>query len=127
MLLPQLLAICCPNWKSKTHKERTAEPFQDKVGQPFRISYFTEKSVTYAGHVGRIWMPQCCRGTLIVFFCGVPIQAARGFCHFSHFLDVTYLHFLLTWVILFPSQVSHGTEDFIVIVFLVTSFSKEIL
>ena len=46
MLLPQLLAICCPNWKSKTHKERTAEPFQDEVGQPFRISYFTEKSVT---------------------------------------------------------------------------------
>lgn len=56
----------------------------------------------------------------------MTVWAANCFCHFSHYLEVTCLKFLLTQVILFPSQVSDGVENFIVIVFLVTRLRKEI-
>ena len=52
MPLPQLLTVCCPNWTSRTQKKVTAKHCQDKEGQPFRISCFTEKSVGYARPVG---------------------------------------------------------------------------
>ena len=46
----------------------------------------------------------------------VTVQTASYFCHFSHFLEVASLHFLLTQLILFPSWVSEGVEDQIAIV-----------
>ena len=42
----------------------------------------------------------------------VTVQAVSGFCHFSQFLKFACLHFLLTQVKLFPSQVSEGVEYF---------------
>ena len=50
--LPQLLIVYCLYWISRTQKKVTAEHCKDKEEQPFRISYFTEKSVGYANPVG---------------------------------------------------------------------------
>ena len=56
----------------------------------------------------------------------MTVPAVSCFCHFSHFLEVTHLHFLLTQLILFSSWVSEVVEDYIAIgiVFLVYGTQK---
>ena len=103
MPLPRLLRVCCPNWASRTQKKVTAKYCQDKEGQPFRMSCFTESSVGYARPVGQRWIPQCCRGSL-------------GDCPGSqlflplHVLEVACLHFLLNQYY-FLLGVSEVAED----------------
>ena len=46
------------------------------------------------------------------------------FSHFSDILEITGLYILLTQI-LFPSQVSDGVEDFIIIVLQVNKFRKD--
>ena len=46
----------------------------------------------------------------------VIVQAASCFCHYSQFLEVACLHFLITQLILFPSWVSEEVEDEIAVV-----------
>ena len=57
----------------------------------------------------------------------MTVQAASCFFHFSQFLKVVLLHFLLTQVILFPSQVSDEVENFIVTLLLDTRFRAFVL
>ena len=90
MPLPQLLTVCCPNWTSRTQKKVTAKHCQDKEGQPFRIFCFAAKSVRYARTLGQLFL------------------SSRTF-----FLEITYWYFLLTQLILFPSQVSAVVEDWL--------------
>ena len=54
----------------------------------------------------------------------MTVQAGSCFCHFSHLLEVTCSCFLLTQLILFPSQVFGRVEDWIVIVLLVYQMKK---
>lgn len=54
----------------------------------------------------------------------VTIQTARHFCHYSYFLKVTFLQFLLTQLMLFTSWISEGAEKQIVIYFLIYLMQK---
>ena len=112
MPLLWLLTVKYTNWTSRTQNRVTTKHCQVKAGQPFRISCFTEKPVGYSRPAGwrwlRRWMPQHYRGTL---------DDRPGNQLFLSFLTISeshllaYLHFLLTWLILFPSWVSEGVKD----------------
>ena len=58
----------------------------------------------------------------------MTFQAENCFCYSSHFLEVVCLYFILTRVIiLLPSWIYDGVEDFILIVFILEKkFTKEV-
>ena len=116
---PQLLTTCYSNCKNRTQKRVSAKLCQKKrQDNPSRSLLHIKVCQTFQAF--RLMADAYCYIVTLM-----TLQSANSFiCHFSHFLEVTYLYFLLTQLTSFSSWVSEGVEDQTVIVFLTYQTQK---